>query len=227
MPNQITLCLTIGNRPEPLEKTLRSLLPQIKFDHIIAINDFRDSPTNEMFRQLCPNGTLINLPEQVGHHKAVDAMYKLVKTKYVFHCEDDWLFEGDIPIQSILNLLNAKSELSEICLRRVEDIPMSEEEKSKILTCEGLDLQYKRLDPLHEQWHGYTFNPHIASLDNWRMLGGFHQFKKERHVSRHFRGRGMHVAYLTPGYCSHIGDGISVSIKPTRLDRMKNWFSNL
>lgn len=227
MSNEITLCLTIGNRPEPLEKALRSLLLQIKFEHIIAINDFRDSPTNEMFRKLCPDGTLINLPEQVGHHKAVDAMYKLVKTKYVFHCEDDWLFEGVIPIQSILNLLDAKPELSEICLRRVEDIPMSEEEKSKILTCEELDLQYKRLDPLHEQWHGYTFNPHIALLDNWRMLGGFHSFKKERHVSRHFRGLGKHVAYLTPGYCSHIGDGISVSIKPTRVDRLKSWFGNL
>lgn len=89
MTSEITLCLTIGNRPEPLEKTLMSLLPRIEFQHIIAINDFRDTPTNEMFLKMCPQGTLINLPKQVGHHQAVDAMYKLVKTKYVFHCEDD------------------------------------------------------------------------------------------------------------------------------------------
>jgi hypothetical protein len=227
MHNDITLCLTIGNRPEPLEKTLLSLLPKMAFKNIIAINDFRDNPTNEMFRKLCPEGTLINLPEQVGHHQAVDAMYKLVKTKYVFHCEDDWFFEGDIPVQSILQLLEAKPGLSEVCLRRVDDIPMSDEEKSKVMTCEALDLQYKRLDLLHEQWHGYTFNPHIASLDNWRMLGGFHQFKKERHVSRHFREQGKHVAYLSSGCCRHIGDGISVSIKPTRLDRLKKWLGNL
>ncbi|OYU30404.1 MAG: hypothetical protein CFE39_13685 [Comamonadaceae bacterium PBBC2] len=226
MPHEITLCLTIGNRPEPLEKTLLSLLPMIEFQHIIAINDFRDAPTNEMFLKMCPQGTLINLHKQVGHHQAVDAMYKLVKTKYVFHCEDDWLFEGDIPVEPVLNLLQSKPEISEVCLRKVEDIPMNEEEASKILTCEGSGLTYKRLDPMHEQWHGYTFNPHIASLDNWNRLGGFHQFKKERHVSRHMRSWGQHVAYLTPGHCSHIGDGISVSIQPSRIDRLKKWFSN-
>lgn len=226
MPNEITLCLTIGNRPETLEKTLMSLLPKIEFNHIIAINDFRDTLTNEMFKKICPQGTLINLPKQVGHHQAVDAMYKLVKTKYIFHCEDDWFFEGEIPLQSILNLLESKPELSEVCLRKVEDIPMNEEESSKILTCEALGLTYKRLDPIHEQWHGYTFNPHIASLDNWKRIGGFHQFKKERHVSRSIRSQGQHVAYLAPGYCSHIGDGISVSVQPSRLDRLKQWLKN-
>lgn len=113
MPNDITLCLTIGNRPEPLEKTLLSLLPRIDFKHIIAINDFRDAPTNEMFMKICPQGTLINLSTQVGHHQAVDAMYNLVKTKYIFHCEDDWMFDGEIPVQEILKLLDSQPELSE------------------------------------------------------------------------------------------------------------------
>lgn len=225
MSNEITLCLTIGNRPEPLEKTLLSLLPKINFKHIIAINDFRDTPTNEMFIKLCPQGTLINLPTQVGHHQAVDAMYSLVKTKYVFHCEDDWIFDGAIPVGEILQLLDSKPELSEICLRKIQDIPMSDEEKCKIKTYEELGLQYSRLDALHDQWHGYTFNPHIASIDSWRVLGGFKQFKKERHVSRHIRSQGKHVAYLHPGYCSHIGDGISVSIRPSRFDRLKKFFT--
>lgn len=154
-------------------------------------------------------------------------MYDLVKTKYVFHCEDDWMFDGEIPIQAILKLLDSQPELSEVCLRKVEDIPMSEEEKSKILTCEAAGLHYDRLDPLHDQWHGYTFNPHITTLKNWETLGSFKQFKKERHVSRYLRAQGKHVAYLKPGYCSHIGDGISVSINPSRLDRLKNWLTNL
>lgn len=227
MSHEITLCLTIGNRPEPLEKTLRSLLPLVDFKHIIAINDFRDAPTNAMFTKICPEGTLINLPEQVGHHQAVDTLYQMVKTEYIFHCEDDWLFDGQIPVQKILKLLDATPELSAVCLRKIEDIPMAPEEKFKILTCEAMGLQYSRLDPLHDQWHGYTFNPHIASVRNWKTLGGFKAFKKERHVSRHMRLLGQHVAYLKPGHCSHIGDGISVSQVPNRFHRLKSWLTGL
>ena len=71
----LTLCLTIGRRPELLRQTLQSLLDKVEFADIIAINDFRDEETNQVFRELCPQGTLINLNEQVGHHKAVDTMY--------------------------------------------------------------------------------------------------------------------------------------------------------
>ena len=55
----ITLCLTIGKRPQELRRTLESILSQINFEHIIAINDFRDEETNQVFRELCPHGTLI------------------------------------------------------------------------------------------------------------------------------------------------------------------------
>lgn len=87
--NEITLCLTIGMRPELLRQTLQSLLNRLTFSHIIAINDFRDEATNRVFRGLCPQGQLISLKKQLGHHAAVDYMYQQVTTPYVMHCEDD------------------------------------------------------------------------------------------------------------------------------------------
>jgi hypothetical protein len=75
MKYDVDLCLTIGRRPTLLRQTLESLLPRANFKKIIAINDFRDEETNDVFKELCPNGILLNLDKQLGHHRAVDLMY--------------------------------------------------------------------------------------------------------------------------------------------------------
>lgn len=217
----ITLCMTIGRRPDLLEKTLISLQEhRFQFEKIIAINDFRDEPTNQMFRTLCPHGQLISLDDQLGHHAAVDRMYEQVTTPYVFHCEDDWVFDREIRLESCIALLDAEPLISQICFRRVTDFNFSDIESKNILQTTTSDVHYARLDRIHPQWHGYTFNPHLASLDLWRQLGKFSQFKKERHISRALRKQGRFSAYLEPGCCTHIGELQSVSqsaVNPTGL----------
>lgn len=209
----LTLCLTIGRRPELLRQTLQSLLDKVEFADIIAINDFRDEETNQVFRELCPQGTLINLNEQLGHHKAVDTMYSHVKTPYIMHCEDDWLFDQPLHIDQYIQLLENDKKASSLCLRKLNDFPHSEEEKEKI--------QFQETKPatailtnLHEQWYGYTFNPHIVSLQLWKDIGGFSQFKKERHVSRYLRKKNMHNLFLKENICQHIGGEDSIANPP-------------
>lgn len=79
-------------------------------------------------------------------------------------------------------------------------------------------VRYARLDNLHDQWHGYTFNPHLISMDTLREIGKFGAFKKERHVSRFLRKKGKYVAYIKPGACHHIGEDHSVS-NPSQKDK--------
>ncbi len=216
MDSSIALCLTIGRRPELLRQTLESLLSRAEFKQIIAINDFRDEETNEVFRTLCPTGTLISLPEQLGHHRAVDAMYAKVQTPYVLHCEDDWVFDHDLKIAESIQLLHALPEISTVCLRQYADFSHDPAIAAQTFTQEFDDLTYRRLDRTHKQWHGYTFNPHIASIGLWKKTGPFAKFKKERHISRSLRKLGQYVAYLEPGACRHIGELDSVSNPPRR-----------
>lgn len=226
----VTLCLTIGKRPELLKRTLDSLLPIAEFKHIIAINDFRDEATNEMFRRLCPAGKLISLEHQLGHHKAVDQMYQFIPTDYVLHCEDDWVFDKSIDLNSAIQLINSNSSISQVCLRKVTDFHLTENARSKVLKCQQNELEYYRLDGLHPQWHGYTFNPHLIKLDLWKELGGFGQFKKERHISRHLRSKKYFTAYMNPGCCEHIGELQSVSqstSNPTALHLLRKKIKNL
>ncbi|MCO8103463.1 glycosyltransferase [Acinetobacter indicus] len=216
---EITLCLTIGKRPELLRQTLESLLNKVDFKHIIAINDFRDEPTNAMFKQLCPHGQLILLPEQVGHHKAVDTMYAQVKTPYILHCEDDWLFDQALDIDTCIQSLENDKNATLLCLRKWTDFDFTDHEISKIKFIQQDPLNVVRLDPLHDQWHAFTFNPHIVSIELWKSLdGGFSNYKKERHISRMFRKQNRYALFLEDGICHHIGEECSIANPPP-----KNW----
>ena len=119
---------------------LRKHLSQITFEHIIAINDFRDEETNQVFRELCPHGTLIVQKKQVGHHRAVDLMYAQVKTPYIFHCEDDWQFDQPLQLDKYIELLKMMQMPILFVLEKYQ-ILYSEEQQSKVKYYETQPLQ--------------------------------------------------------------------------------------
>jgi glycosyltransferase involved in cell wall biosynthesis len=224
MQTDITLCITMGRRPELLRRTLESLNQWCTFEKVIAINDFRDDATNQVFLEVFPNSELISLTEQLGHHGAVDYMYAKVETPYVFHCEDDWLFDAPFNFEAMKDLLSTNKSVSQICFRKMSDFSADDVDPEKVVEVVSPQMSYLRLDHLHKQWHGYTFNPHLVSRQLWAELGGFGSFKKERHISRAVRAQGRYVAYLNPGNCSHLGDAQSVSLhvtKPTGLRKLR------
>lgn len=202
--DRITLCLTIGKRPEELRQTLTSLLALYPFKHIIAINDFGDRETSEVFKALCPQGMLIDLGHQVGHHRAIDEMYRYVKTPYIFHGEDDWLFDGLPDLEKVFQLLEQR-EIVGVCLRKISDFSFGDEDLKRIEGFESQGLKLARLTALHEQWYGFTFNPSIIKRETYQAIAPLSRFQKERHLSRLFRQEGRYVAYFQEGFCSHIG----------------------
>lgn len=206
MPHSdITLCLTIGNRPSELEQSLPSLLRHYAFEHIIAINDFGDAASSEVFKRICPHATLLHLDRQLGHHRAVDYMYAQVKTPYIFHTEDDWLFEQAPQLASARELLDTNPNISSVCFRSLSDFAAEQRLPELAQIQQAGENSYFRLDALHPEWHGYTFNPNLVRTATWKNINGFAQFKKERHISRHLRSLGFFIAYQNPGSCSHIG----------------------
>lgn len=207
----LTACVTMGRRPELLTVTLESLGPLIADIPVLAVNDFGDDETNRVFRRLCPHGLIVNTVARLGHHRAVDLMYKTVKTDFVFHFEDDWAFHRTDFLDECEDILEAVPKAAAVCLRDVEEFvdPKTLVQIDKQATPDG--AQYVRLDGIHDQWYGYTFNPHIAPKATWSQTGGFSSFKKERHISRHLRTMGHFVPFLSVSACRHIGEGSSVT----------------
>ena len=212
--NNITLCLTIGKRPELLHQTLTSLLAKYHFENVIAINDFGDKETNDVFLDLCPHGILLNQENHIGHHRAVDKMYQYVTTDYIFHCEDDWYFDSELNIASYIELLKTDPHITSVCLRKILDFPFSDEDLVKVEYLDTRPVKAAKLTDLHEQWHGYTFNPHIISVATWKEIGNFSTYKKERHISRWLRKKGKYIFFLKEGVCYHIGENNSIANPP-------------
>ena len=222
--NNTTLCITMGRRPELLRQTLTSLLLQSDFEHIIAINDFRDDATNEVFKTLCPQGEPIRLDHQLGHHAAVDHMYQRVKTDWIFHTEDDWQFSQPIDLDRLSQTISMNPWMTGICLRSEADFGLCEADQRRVVYERHNELPFYRLDAMHEQWHGYTFNLHLVPIGIWKRFGPFSGFKKERHISRAIRKSGLVMPYWVDGGCQHIGWDNSVSHSPPRSSFWSRWF---
>lgn len=221
--DNVTLCLTIGKRPVELEQSLSSLLSYVDFQHIIAINDFGDAPTNEVFLDLCPKGELIDLQRNLGHHKAIDYMYAKVQTDYIFHSEDDWLFDKNPDLDNAAALLDALPQISCVAFRKIEDFIHDEQQRNQAMPIASTLSEYVRLDNLHDQWHGYSFNPHLVKKSLWQHYAPFAQFKKERHISRYLRKHGHYMAYLKQGACHHIGFDSVANPPKTFWQKLKFW----
>lgn len=224
MRDLVTMCFTIGLRPDLLRQTLESL-GDLRALPALAVNDFGDDEASAVFRELCPHGRIVGPGHHLGHHPAVDAMYAQVATPFIFHNEDDWGFERTDFLPDALRLLNAEPALTQVCFRHSDDMPMPSEDRAKIVTEIRDGIAYQRLDATHRQWHGYTFNPHLIRRSEWERVGGYAQFAKERHLSRHLRAQGRYTAFLLPGACHHIGgnDRSTVQEKVTALKKFKNW----
>ena len=219
----ITLCMTMGRRPELLDQTLRSLLALHTFKHVVAINDFGDEASNAVFRQHFPHGLLVQAPPGNGHHGAIDLLYAQVQTPYIFHIEDDWLFEKPIPFVGIFHALNERPHISQVCLRELNDFaPVDAPNSAQEVA--GCELPLVTLTALHDQWYGYTFNPHITTTRLVKSLTPFKAHRKERHISRTLRQHGLHTAFLLGGGCTHLGDADSVA---AHTDHRQGWTHQL
>jgi len=213
----VTICLTMGNRPDELRTTLESLGDNIRSLPTIAINDFGDKPTNRMFRKLCPHGKIINMRGNVGHTKAIDAIYGHVQTPYIFHMEDDWTFTRSDFLEDALNLLTSDDKISMVLLRDLDNIPLAKKHPDKVIHLNTNGIPWARLDQTTEKWFGYTFNPHLSRRSTWLDLGGFAQFRDEGVITVKFREKGQYVAALKPGPCYHAGAHHSVRKERRRL----------
>lgn len=206
----VTLCITMGGRPDLLKKSLLSISEFYEFPCVIAINDFLDKDCDKVFMEIFPKGILISDGVKRGHHGAINKLYEQVNTKFVFHTEDDWVFNTPIDFNKIKLFLEQRPDITSYCFRDIFSF-LKEDEVNKIKKSSAVGLDFFDLSKVHDEWYFYTFNPHVIFSKNIRIAGDFKNYKKERHISRFFKTKEMFVAYADPGICEHIGEGVSVA----------------
>jgi hypothetical protein len=202
--SDVTLCVTAGGRPDLLRQTLESLLAANAqfFSAIVITNDFGDEATDEVAKSICHHATLIHHPVQQGQLRTSDEAYAHITSEFIFHCEDDWLFESEAFVPACKSLLKRLPNVSGVATRKRDTMdPKLEIKRSEI---DGIGY-FKVKSPL--SWGSFTFNPSLLRRRLWLDHGPYARFGTERFISLHLKRLGASSAYLDPGVSRHSGEG--------------------
>lgn len=210
----VTVVLTSCGREDLLARTLESFLAHHRPGRVVIVEDSADPACAARVAARHPGVDLLANVTRLGQLPSIDRAYATVTTPLVLHLEDDWEFTGPVDFPGAAGLLGHRADVQAVCFRRLGDLSFTERLRSRRFRHAG--GRYARLDHLHPDWHGLTFNPTLLRHATWRDLGPYTPLGNERTISRTAKDRGGFVAYQLPGVCHHIGTGRRVD-DPVRV----------
>jgi len=224
-PPDISVVLTSCGRPDLLARTLDTFFAHntCVLSDFIVMEDREDVSSlsgeeryrNRNIRWLCTG-------RRLGQMAAIDVAYRAVRTKYIFHCEDDWEFYAPGFIERSLSILERHPHILQVWLRALDDTnrhPVTEQ------VFHAGDVPYRLLQPGFDSgewgtWHGFSFNPALRRRADVDLIGSFGNldpsrqkpsWEIERVASEFYVRRGFLAATLADrdgrGYVRHIGWG--------------------
>ena len=98
----------------------------------------------------------VNQPK-LGQMRSIDALYATIATPYVVHLEDDWGFTRSLDLDSVMQFLETRPDISVVCIaHRVYDPRFAK--SARKTQHGGIDYLVWDLDA-HPKWFSYSFNP--------------------------------------------------------------------
>lgn len=216
---QVTFVCTSCNRPDLLKQTLTSFFKHNTYpiDHFIVIEDSGKIGLNKESEDLFPQVIFLYNKERLGQIKSIDIAYDLVKTPYIFHCEEDWQFYSSGFIEKSLSILEDKrnEKIIQVWIRGAHDT----NGHPTMQAGEG----YRILKTNHQGlWNGFSFNPGLKRLSDYKSIGKYSnhvQFDPKRPwnaeagIGKLYFRLGYRAAATVQGYVKHIGNGRHVGEK--------------
>lgn len=202
--SKLSTVLTSCGRFDLLEETIATFLDHFDVEKIVVAEDSGNAAEAAIFADAFPSVEMrVNAPK-LGQLRSIDALYQTLTTPYVLHLEDDWNFSSSIDPEHVISLLEARADISVVCVAHREYAPRLAKGAHKEHH-NGIDYLVWELDA-HAKWFSYSFNPSIARLAFWRDFGPFARFVTEEDLSQFCKARGMRIAMVMPGIADHIGD---------------------
>ena len=209
----ITMLVTSCDRLDLLERTLSSFfaLNTYPLDEIILHEDSGKNNLDKVvsiLRRVCPKELPMKvlISEKRGLSGALDELFYMAKTEYVFTCEDDWLFEGnpDFMLES-LKLLKALPSVHQVWVRNKTD------HGHPLLDIRIRDgVKYRPVKPGYGgNWCGFSWNPGLRRKSDWRKMFpyGFQEYGDEILCNAAAMAKGYSAVSLVNTACRHIGYG--------------------
>ncbi len=210
MDSNITMVITSCGRHDLLKRTLDSFVEYADIfpQETIIIED---SPV--------PRPEWLTIPQlgkitwlqnnvRIGQMGSIDRAYAEVKTDYIFHCEDDWIFLKSGFMGLSKEIIDKCPEVVTVLLRGHKIIhPVVKDPRFPFMILEpGWDRGL---------WGGLSLNPGLRRLCDYTRIGTFVEHTtinisnaiQESELSRVYLSLGYVVAAAEDIYIEHIGWG--------------------
>ena len=219
---KVTFVLTSCDRMDLLKKTMDSFLkfntyPIEKYIIIEDSGNMKLEPElNRLFGDFCE--IIMNNP-RMGQIRSIDKAYKHVETPYIFHCEEDWVFHRSNFIEDSIKILESDSNIIQVWLRDLWDTNGHPPER-EIKTLSNI-LYRKMTTNFHSTWHGFSFNPGIKRLADYKKIGTYEPIGYEAEISQKYYSLGYYATILEESAVSHIGWDNSAQERIKKENRFK------
>jgi glycosyltransferase involved in cell wall biosynthesis len=166
--DEVSLIITSCNRPHLLEKTLASFVQMNTFPihKTFIIDDSGTIGCNdkviESYRERMSIVSLYN-KTNIGQIQSIDKVYSYVRTKWIFHCEEDWEFLQPQFIEKSMKVFqdNPTESIYTVWLRphhSTSSHPIITDELNRGYYLMNKDFSYE-CEGTNYIWGGITFNP--------------------------------------------------------------------
>ena len=225
--SDITLVITSCRRFGLLDRTIASMRPWInKLGERYIVEDSGEFP--DIFHRLEKDDgfTILRNGTNLGQHKSIDLAYANICTKYIFHCEEDWLFFREPNFHGAMHFLDngigEHDKISLVCFRDFTENPKHRQNTYQEVSAFG--SQYKYSFRPGSRYNSFTFNPSILRRDLLGVTGPYGLFLTEGSIARFLRKRGYIIVTEIPGVVSHLGEESHVPRKPPKwYERIGQW----
>lgn len=227
--SKVTLVITSMNRPKLLEKTLESFVKYNTYPihETIIIDDSGIQGCNDEILSKyinILNITSIYNEKNIGQVASIDKAYSLVKTDWIFHCEEDWEFLQNGFIEKSFKVFeeNPNEKIFTVWLRPHWDTsnhPIIVDDLNRGYYMMSQHFSYTLWCGTYT-WCGVTFNPglrktsvcmelHPYSDTCPKFMSNGNEYIGEYEVNTEYASRGYYSMILSDpnGHVNHIGYG--------------------
>lgn len=210
MASDTTVVITSCGRQDLLEKMIDSFLEfnTYPIQEYVITEDSGNVSANDSLKEKYRNLpiTWIDSPQRRGQMACIDDAYSRVKTKYIFHCEDDWEFFRPGFIEESKKILELSPAILQVWIRAENDTNNHPLEPMVYQINSGSEpLRFKKL-AYHGNWNGFSLNPGLRRFSDYKLLGCFAPYRKEIFISVAYRIRLFSAVIICgEGFVRHIG----------------------
>ena len=216
----MSLVLTSCGRVELLNRTLESFF---KFNDYPLVDSYltEDSIDKNVYKKITEKWSgkikLLFNQEKKGQIQSIVDAYKLIKTPYVFHCEDDWVYTRKGFIKDSLTILDFDEKIIQVWLESTESASRLDVFKyGPLLNHKGIKFR-KVYCKEGWEWGYFSFRPGVKRMKDYELIGGYENYRNELDIGVSYKKLGYYTVVIEKPAVVDIG------LDQTIFDPTRKW----